>query len=112
MEGVCSSNLHKRTNFFPLSSMKFFNIICLVLAVAWTVFLARGYKNFPALGPMLEVHRGVWAHRSVAPESATIAGLKKPVTVTLDASGVPHFFAHDESDLFMAQGFLSSTLGS
>lgn len=80
-----------------------------VLLVGWIVFLARGAGSVPALGPMLSLKDGVWDHHSVVPKDTLIPGLKNPVTVTYDESGVAHLFAKDEGDLYRAQGFLMAS---
>jgi penicillin amidase len=89
--------------------MKWFGLFCLVAAPLWTAFLAFGFKSLPPLGPLLEIRGGVWAHRPQKVESQTIPGLKNPVVVAFDSFGVPHFFAEDEADLFLAQGFVMAS---
>jgi penicillin G amidase len=37
-----------------------------------------------------------------------LAGLEHPVTVLRDSWGVPHIYAHNEHDLFFAQGFVTA----
>ena len=50
------------------------------------------------------------ARRTLAPASGEIrlAGLHAPVTVARDRVGVPHLYAGDEHDLFMAQGYVTA----
>ncbi len=76
-----------------------------ILSIAWIILLARPLGKVPALGPLLEVRRGVWHHEPFQWRDHAIAGLKKSVHVAIDANGVPHFFAQNEEDLYLAQGY-------
>lgn len=89
--------------------MKWFNLLCLILAVFWTALLANGFKSLPAVGRMLSIKNGVWSHQAVDLRDLRLEGLKKPVSVIFDGAGVPHFFAENESDLFMVQGFVMAS---
>jgi penicillin amidase len=60
----------------------------------------------PALGPLLDLKRGVWNHEHRGWEDTKLAGLTAPVDVFVDASGVPHIFATTEPDLYLVQGYL------
>lgn len=79
------------------------------LAIVWFLVLALGVGPLPALGPMFEVRGGIWQHTNVKLNDQSLSGLKKPVTVTYDAAGVPHFFAESEADLYLAQGFVTAS---
>src|SRR5947207_1717765 len=43
--------------------------------------------------------------RASKPTTVPVAGLKAPVRIVIDRWGVPHLFAANEEDLFLAQGF-------
>src|SRR6188508_942685 len=43
--------------------------------------------------------------QSPTAENIRVAGLALPVEIRIDRWGVPHIYAHSESDLFFAQGF-------
>ncbi len=105
MGEVTGSSPVQTTNLF----MKWFNFGGLILAIVWTAFLALGFKSVPPLGALLSVNQGVWAHKPVVLGDRRIEGLKNPVTVTFDGAGVPHFFAANEADLLMAQGFVMAS---
>jgi penicillin amidase len=77
-------------------------------AVAWTAILAFGLPWIPALGPLFDVRTGIWDYHPDGFESGTVRGLRKPVTVTFDKAGVPHVFAENSADLYLAQGYLSA----
>lgn len=58
---------------------------------------------------IIVVGSGVWFIRSAWPEvsgTTTIDGLSEPVRIIRDEWGVPHIYAENERDLFMAQGFV------
>lgn len=80
-----------------------------VLAVAWIVFLAKGAGPLPPLGPLLDFHSGVWRHSDFQWHDQNIPGLKQPVQVAIDKAGVPHIFAENEDDLYVAQGYIMAS---
>lgn len=43
-----------------------------------------------------------------APESTTLPGLERPVTILIDASGIPHIYAERLYDTFAAQGYMAA----
>lgn len=63
----------------------------------------------PALGRFLELHSGVWSHQEVTFKDQVLPGLKQVVTVALDTAGVPHLFAQNEPDLYLAQGYIMAS---
>ncbi|MBI2409122.1 MAG: penicillin acylase family protein [Gemmatimonadetes bacterium] len=71
---------------------------------------ARPIGRVPALGPFLDPAHGVWAVARTAelPRTASLrmAGLTDSVAVRYDDRGVPHIFAHNETDLMRALGFV------
>ena len=75
--------------------------------------LAFGYGTIPALGPALDPGHGVWtsAAGGELPHSRTlaIAGLAHPVRVSFTREGVASVHAADDSDLFVALGYLHAT---
>lgn len=70
----------------------------------------RGAGPLPAVGPLLDPFRGVWATARTAelPSSALarIPNLSAPVEVRYDGRGVPHIFAATEADAVRALGFV------
>jgi penicillin amidase len=82
----------------------------LLLAVLLTLALNAPLGPLPALLPVLNPGQGVWtaAGTSRVPTSGQLRlpGLLAPVTVTYSAGGIPHIFAANDHDLFMAQGYL------
>ncbi|MDF1503408.1 penicillin acylase family protein, partial [Roseisolibacter sp. H3M3-2] len=72
------------------------------------VVAARPVGPLPALGPLLDPTRGVWAgaRGDAAPERPEIAGLSAPVRVVYDDRRVPHVFAETEDDAYRALGYV------
>lgn len=85
------------------------SLLWVIAAAAWAALLGIGLPAVPALGPMLEVRKGVWEHQRQKLQSQDLLGLAAPVTVTIDKYGVPHFFAQSERDLYLAQGFVTAS---
>lgn len=86
-----------------------FRIAVLTLTAAWAIFLAKGFGGVPGLGPMFSLQGGVWDHKPQTFSDQKIPGLKDEVTITIDKNGVPHIFAKNEADLYMAQGYLMAS---
>src|SRR5690606_27097106 len=42
------------------------------------------------------------------PESLNIPGLQQPVTVAFDSIMIPHIFAQNDEDLYLAQGYITA----
>ena len=86
----------------------------LLLASATFVALDRAWPvagaRIPPAGRLLDPFAGVWtvpaASRDAPPARATVAGLRAEVRVVWDDRDVPHVFAADEHDLYVAQGWL------
>lgn len=74
----------------------------------WTV----GGITIPPLGKFLDPFHGFWQNieTSEKPEhqNLEIDGLQAPVTVLFDSLLIPHIFASNESDLYLAQGYVTA----
>lgn len=86
-----------------------FNWVWIFITLALTFFLGRGTASVPALGPLLEIHGGIWRHEKFIPHSMALPGLKNRVQVAVDANGIPHIFAENESDLYRVQGYVMAS---
>jgi penicillin G amidase len=75
--------------------------------------LGVGFGPVPAIGRILDPSRGVWtsAAGGVAPHSQSldIPGLEHPVSVSFNAQGVPSIRAADDTDLYLAQGYVEAS---
>ena len=93
---------------------KFFTGLALTLLLiytlntGWTV----GRVSIPPLGKFLDPFHGFW--QSLEPEGyqgkkqVAIPGLKEPVTVVYDSLLIPHIFARNNEDLYLAQGYITA----
>ncbi len=88
---------------------RFGTFLTLVLPLLWLAFLSLGFGPVPALGPMLEISKGVWQHKTNQLADQIVPGLKSEVLVAFDKQGVPHIFADSAADLFLAQGFVTAS---
>src|SRR5688572_3310033 len=74
----------------------------------WTI------KNIPIppLGRFLDPFHGFWqnieADGDAVRENLDIPGLEAPVTVTYDSILIPHIFAANDNDLYLAQGYVTA----
>ena len=86
------------------------NVVAAIVAsgaVLYASFFGAG--PLPALGPTFNPSTGVWtmaADASVTNETLKIAGLEKPVNVTLESDGTAHIVAQTDHDLFLATGYV------
>lgn len=83
-------------------------ISALVLLTSCWLFNSR-MGAVPPLGKFLNPFRGFWQNAEAdqfASVSLSIPGLKEAVTVVYDSTMVPHVFAKNNADLYMAQGYL------
>ncbi len=82
-------------------------VVAAVALVAGGVAAARPVGPLPALGPLLDPTRGVWAAaRAPADASPALRGLSAPVRVQYDDRRVPHVFAATEEDAYRALGYV------
>lgn len=67
----------------------------------------------PPLGKFLDPAQGVWQNAIIPdiPESGTIQihGLIDEVNIVLNERGVPHIFAKNDHDLYLAQGYITAS---
>src|SRR5690606_23853938 len=80
----------------------------LLLDRSWTV----GDTRIPPLGKFLDPLNGFWQNAEprnhIGPEDLRVNGLKQRVIVQYDSLLIPHIFAADEEDLYIAQGFVTA----
>jgi penicillin G amidase len=75
----------------------------------WTI----GGNPVPPIGKFLDPFHGFWQNIEArdfrAPEKLDIPGLKGEVTIVYDSIMVPHIFAKNDDDLYLAQGYITAT---
>lgn len=69
-------------------------------------------KPIPALGSFLDPFHGFWQNieskNNKGKEQLHIPGLQSAVTVVYDSLLIPHIFAKNEDDLYLAQGYVTA----
>jgi penicillin amidase len=91
-------------------------LISLIITVALIYFLNNGWTlsgtPIPPLGKFLDPFHGFWQNiepQGLAGEDAlAISGLTAPVKVIYDSLMIPHIFAQNDSDLYLAQGYVTA----
>ena len=89
-----------------------------LLSLAVTIFLCyalnRNWGSIPAFGSFLSPFTGFWVNGE-SPLSETnsestlqIPGLLDEVSVQYDELGIPHIFANNDHDLYLAQGYVTA----
>lgn len=93
---------------------KFFTSLAITLLLiylmnhGWTI----GSVSTPPLGKFLDPFHGFW--QNVEPtgyqgkKQLVIPGLTAPVTVVYDSLLIPHIFARNNDDLYLAQGYITA----
>jgi penicillin amidase len=83
-----------------------------VTAGVLMLVLGAGYGPVPPLARVLDPGSGVWAssdNTGVRDQTLTLAGLSRPVTVSFTRSGYASITAASETDLYLAQGYVSAS---
>ncbi len=93
--------------------MKVFKfLLSLLITITLTVVLAIRIGKVPPLGTFLDPFHGLWQNAEDAngglAQSLSIDGLQAEVTVRYDSLLIPHIFAENEHDLYVAQGFVTA----
>jgi penicillin amidase len=79
------------------------------ILVAFIISLNTKFGAVPPMGKFFDPDAGFWANAetySPKSESLNIPGLQDEVSVYFDERNVPHIFAENEHDLFLAQGYI------
>jgi penicillin G amidase len=86
--------------------------LIVVLTLLLTTLLNVRIHNIPPLGKFLDPFRGVWRNAETQainlPGSLSLPGLKEHVTVQFDKHLIPHITAHNDADLYFAQGYVTA----
>jgi penicillin G amidase len=97
--------------------MKLWPVIRALLGAVFTVGLTWALNTklgpAPPMGPFLSPFTGFWQNMETGAlatetEELRIPGLKAPVQVVFDDRRVPHVFAQNDADLYLAQGYLTA----
>lgn len=89
-------------------------IASLAFTIALCYVLNRGWGTAPAFGRFLSPFTGFWvnAEKPLSDKpvqgSLQLAGLQDEVTIEYDELGIPHIFANNDHDLYLAQGYVTA----
>lgn len=96
----------KLTNFFTALAITL--LLVYLMNSGWTF----GGASIPPLGRFLDPFHGFWQNLEPAgyqgKKQLVIPGLKEPVSVVYDSLLIPHIFAKNNNDLFLAQGYVTA----
>jgi len=86
--------------------------ITIALTVALNTRLSFGDTAIPPLGKFLSPFHGFWQNAEnealAVPEALKIEGLKEPVKIYFDDLLIPHIYAQNDHDLYLAQGYITA----
>jgi penicillin amidase len=88
-------------------------VVSLLIAAAIFWALDNRHGTFPPAGRLLNPFAGFWqngARGDHPPAELAVPGLKEEVHVAWDGRLVPHIFARNDHDLYLAQGFIAAYL--
>ncbi len=88
-------------------------LVSLLLAGLAFWALDNRHGTFPALGRLLDPFTGFWRNGERVdriPAKLVIPGLREEVHVIWDDRRVPHIFAANDHDLYLAQGYVAASL--
>lgn len=93
--------------------MKFLKAFIVLLITAALIFVLQNPLGpVPALGPLLNPSTGFWQNAEGKPEAEQftleIPGLQDEVKVYYDENRIPHIFAKNNHDVYMAQGYITA----
>jgi penicillin amidase len=80
-----------------------------LILIALIISLNTKFGAVPPLGKFFDPDAGFWANAVISEhesQSLEIGGLQEEVQVYFDERNVPHIFAENEQDLFLAQGYV------
>jgi penicillin amidase len=91
-----------------LTSLAITVLLIYLLNQSWTI----GSVSIPPLGKFLDPFHGFWQNLEPGghqgKKQLSIPGLKEPVTVVYDSLLIPHIFASNNEDLYLAQGYVTA----
>ena len=82
----------------------------MLVTAALLYYSFHSLSVLPPLGSFLNPQSGFWANAepTIPSLQLSIPGVKAPITVHYDSLGVPHIFAQNDHDLFLAQGYVTA----
>lgn len=84
----------------------------LIITISLGMALSLQFGSIPPLGKLMDPNHGFWqnsfAEDQIAQEEIFLEGLVSEITVSYDEDLIPHIFAKNEEDLYMAQGYVTA----
>ena len=84
--------------------------LAFTIALIWILEIRIG--KIPPIGPFINPSTGFWQNaeskHKLVTEKLTIPGLQQGVIVRYDENRIPHIFAKNDHDLYLAQGFVTA----
>src|SRR5690606_30769445 len=93
--------------------MKYFSFfLVLMITVALAIAVSMPFGQIPPIAPLLDPNHGFWQNSisedQLAAEEIELENLAAPVEVVYDQNLIPHIVAHNELDLYRAQGYVTA----
>jgi penicillin amidase len=91
--------------------------ISLIITLTLIILLNNSWQikgnRLPPLGKFLDPFEGFWQNAEANESTATskelnIPGLKDKVSIAFDSLMIPHIFANNDEDLYLAQGYVTA----
>src|ERR1700759_1297686 len=90
----------------------FWVLFCTAATVALVWALNTKFGSIPPIGKFLNPGMGFWQNAEAAnsntDENLRIDGLQDKVVIRFDAHRIPHIFAQNDHDLYLAQGYVTA----
>lgn len=86
-------------------------LLAAILTAAVFYGLNTRFGAAPAMGPFLNPSTGIWQNEQsldASTEDVQIPGLHSPVQVLYDENLIPHIFAQNDTDMYLAQGYITA----
>lgn len=91
-----------------LTSLALTLLLILAMDRGWTI----GTVSIPPLGKFLDPFHGFWQNLEPTgyqgKKQLVLPGLKEPVSIVYDSLLIPHIFANNNDDLYLAQGYITA----
>jgi penicillin G amidase len=93
--------------------MKFFKALFVIIITAGLIFILEiKIGTAPPIGPFLNPSTGFWQNaesKNILPEeNLKLTGLHGKVVIKFDDNRIPHIFAENDHDLYLAQGYITA----
>jgi penicillin G amidase len=93
--------------------MKYISFLfVLAITITLAVLITRPIGPVPPVAPLIDPNHGFWQNMysedELIDKELSLPDLSNPVTVVYDENLIPHIFAANKKDLYMAQGYITA----